>query len=294
MFGKIPPGYFKPVPDSLRESLREGVDVFLPEGTWAENVKGRLGYKDERWVAEDLTFKVYGGNVVLNGTMDLGSKSPAFHVGLKADHVGLSQFTSRRGQDNVLDGDLLLEAEWDGTLQPGPPEQAALQGRGKWKMTGGNFRTFSVLGAIGKIQEFSDLDFLISDSTPFDEFAGTFVFEGGRFKTLDAGLLSPELWADIDGDASVDGKINSRLEVYLSTDLSGRVLAPHLGAGAVGPNQRFGPVPLLLAGPLTAPEIKPDTTELAKLLGDLEKKKTQRFLPTFPSGDLFLSRREKD
>ena len=99
---------------------------------------------------------------------------------------------------------------------------------------------------------------------------------------IDVMLISPDLAVDADGEVLLDGTLNYRLKAYLSTALTTHFLTPILGVKReTFQNKQFGPVPLLLSGPVGSPEIKADARQIDELKENLLRKKTQRILRNF-------------
>ncbi len=105
-------------------------------------------------------------------------------------------------------------------------------------------------------------------------------------------LLGRGLITKANGESSLDGILNYRLDVFLRAPLADDLLTRLLGSSSTGEDTPLGPIPFLVTGPLAKPELKPDPNLLAEFQDNLARKKTQKIFRHFLPEDLFFERRK--
>lgn len=270
-------------------------DLF-PKGEVIEKFVSEIQYENKKWLVKKLTLDAYGGTGLLEAGFNLGPKDSSFWADTEINRLSLARFlatqTERRGGDQkTVDGNLFLKAQFAGTGLGSTDWDDQLTAEGTFSITNGEFHTFDLLGSVGKIAELAGIGQYISGTTPFDDVHSAFTLKDGRVKTENLALISRDLSVHAHGDASLDGILNYRLDVYLSPDLTEKILTPMLGKSEAVGEKQFGPIPLLLAGPIANPELRPDPALIAQLLEQLLKRKFQKILRNFAPEDFFFERR---
>jgi hypothetical protein len=102
-------------------------------------------------------------------------------------------------------------------------------------------------------------------------------YGGKKFETKNLILLSKEWWMEGEGTLSLEGILNARLNAYFSDSLTETLLALWR-ARESGEGKLLGPVPFLLLGHFTEPEVKPDERKMNDFLDDVRARRYRRIL----------------
>ncbi len=267
-------------------------DIF-PKGEGIEKFYSEIQYEDKKWLVKKLALDAYGAEGGIEAGVNLDSKDSSFWADAEINRLNLAQFHTRGGTDtSAVNGNLFLKSRFAGTGLGSASWKDQLTGDGTFSITNGEFRTFDLLGTVGKIAQFAGVDQFISGTTPFDDVHSTFVLKKGRISTENLALVSRDISVHANGDTSLEGVLNYRLDVFLSSLLTDKILTPILGKSAAEGEKRFGPIPLLLAGPIAKPEVRPDPALIAQLLEQLLKRKFQKILRNFAPEEFFFERRK--
>jgi uncharacterized protein involved in outer membrane biogenesis len=262
---------------------------FVPAGQTLDELSAELEMKDNQLLMHKLHFNLYGGDTRIKGKWDLARDSDAsYKMQAEIDHLNLARLPIQSGQKESLHGNLFLKGDFEGRHWGEKEWKQALLGTGALSITNGEFNTFSILGAVADIQGFALLMPSAPETTTFDDLQAAFEIKEGKVITEKATFLSRDFKASADGEVSLDGLMNYRLDVFLSYTLAQDILEPLLENSSESSEDSFGPIPLLLSGTLSQPELETDPSKLAELKDNLSKKKVQKVLRNFlPEETLF-------
>ncbi len=257
-----------------------------------ENISAEGEWKAGRLHIQNLDFEAYSGAVHAEASLNSSEGIPAYWVEGEATRLSLARFFPK-GEDGKswVEGNLFLKGHLEGAGFEWSGGGSSLSGRGTISMTNGEFPGFDLLASVGGIEGFSGLNAFLTQKTSFDDLRFDYEIAKDKIMATQLNVSSADLTAQGNGDISWDGHLNHRLDVFLSPALTDKVMAPLLGRKSVEGNQQFGPVPLLLSGPIAKPEIKPDPNHLPRLLDDLRNKQTQRVLRNFLPEEALFKRR---
>lgn len=272
------------------QRAHETVAHFLPPGQTVDELAAEIEIKDLRLFVHRLHFKVDEGTLQLKGEWDFTNQSEiTYQLQSEIDRLNLARFFSRGAQkQQLIQGNFFLKGDFQGKNWGHPDWKESLTGKGVLSVTNGEFSTFSILEAVADIQGFSILMPSASEVTPFDDVRAEFQVAEGKVITEKASLLSRDFKASADGEVTLDGLMNYRLNVFLSYPLAKDILEPILENPSESQEDSFGPIPLLLSGTLERPILATDPSKLAELKDNLTKKKVQKVLRHFlPEEALF-------
>ena len=283
------------IPENLQSEMdhwAESAAIYFPEGYPLEDLVAEVEYKQNRWNIPSLQFESYGGWAKLQGELDFTSKdSPAYLLDLEMDRFSFARFFNRNADEGTkaLDGNLYLTATVRGE---GPFDEwrDVLQGGGMFAITNGEFHSFDILGRISEINGFEALKDFVPGKTAFDDIRSWFVIEGGKLVTEKLLLFSEDLSVVANGELGLDGVLNYSLDAFLAMPLAERILKPETQRNEIDPNQKFGPIALLLSGELANPNLVPNPALLPKLQEDLQQQKTQKVFRSFLPEDFLFER----
>ena len=261
--------------DSVRNSLEE---VF-PAGRSIKNFSVGARYSNQKLDVPVLEFEGYHGQVKFTGTVDFHGKEPAYHCEGEARGLNLGDFLSRKqAADKVLEGTLSFQSKLDGTGWGKDAWRKSLRGQGDFKLIQGNFCSFDLRDALAKIEPFSR----IKEASPalgnFDLMNFRWQIAEGKFMTGDLLVKQKDYVMDGEGAIGFDGFANFRTEVFLSLPLAAQLLPKMASSFHKETKAHLGPVPILLSGMLSAPEVKPDPAQVESLTTKIRKGKTKQLL----------------
>ena len=270
---------------------RDAFSSFLPRGEFLENLSARIESTDQHWLISALEFRAFDGNGKLKGEIHWDGVLPAYSMEGEINQLKLARFFSRGGvQEKKAEGNFFLTFNLQGRIREGEDWKNGLAGEGEFSITNGEFHTFDILGEVSKIHSFSPVKSSVTGTTPVHDLRSKFYIKDGKMMTEKMLLLSEEYSASADGEISLDGALNFRLDVYLGMPLAAPVLEPFVGKVEARENQQLGPIPFLLSGRLEAPELKPNPALLPRLQDNLTHKKTQKVLRNFLPESFLLKR----
>lgn len=278
----------------LIRDLGRHVRFLFPEEEEVSNFRTTMAYEAGKFSFPSLEFSAYEGDGKFQIEIDHGGDPVRFWVNADVRKMSLAKFLRRAGGEaRPVNGNLFLDFQLSGFgLEPEKIEERMVA-EGVFSITNGEFLTFDVLDTVGEIEGFEALRPFVSGKTSFHDLRGMFHYRNAKMVMKEATLFSPDLLVEAGGEAFPDGRLNYALKAYLSPTLTGHLLKPIWGNSGFFGDKQFGPVHLLLSGPVLQPELKPDATLLLQLQEDLGKKKSQKVLRNFmPEEALFGEDRE--
>lgn len=269
--------------------------ALFPQGQAVDNFSAQFGYedKDKKFSLENMRFEAYQGEVQLHGALVETSGGPAWSLETEINRLSLSRFLARReGEEKIMEGNLFLDAAFHGKNLPDENWPSTVTGEGSFSVTNGEFQSLDLLAGPAALDPLRVLGPYTSGKTAFDDIRGRFSFKDGKISTQKAMLFSKDLLVQAHGELYLDGLSNYRLDIFLSPALTDAVVAPILGKSEVEGDKQFGPLPFLLSGPLSHPELKPDPVLIPQMLDLLAKRRTQKIFRHFLPEDFFFERRK--
>ncbi len=250
-------------------------ESFFPPGQLLKDLNAKLECLEKKWTLKKMDFKAYEGAVQIKGLANLSEEPASYQMDGQIDGLELAQFFAAR-HEKLMTGkasakyQLMAKAAEPGLWQD-------LSGSGQFSLSDGSFQSFDLLDTIAKISDFSALSKYTSGSTSFQNIHSDFNLKDGKLHTPSLTFISRNLLIKADGEISLEGALNYRLNAFFPFGLLATSIKDVAGRG----DKQFGPVPLLLSGTLNKTEIKADPALLPKLQDDLAKKKTQNILRNF-------------
>ncbi|MBN1688777.1 MAG: hypothetical protein JW893_06720 [Candidatus Omnitrophica bacterium] len=263
----------------------------FPSGELVENVMAELEYRDKQWAVQNLEFQISEGWGRMQAGVDLNWDPAFFWADFGLNQINLEKFSSplERGTYPLL-GVLFLELQVQGEGLAFEGMDKRLHGQGSFSLTDGTLRSADLIKLLSTIQELSSIQELSRGKTDFDDLRFPFELKDGKISTEKLTMVSPEFMLEGSGETTVDGILNFRMDAFLSPELTNKYLGPVLGYHQISEGQQFGPVPILLAGPLSAPDLKLDPTLFPTLERDLLHGRSQKVLRNFLPEDFFFDR----
>ncbi len=272
--------------------VEKSIRNFFPKGETLDRFSAGVEYEKKKWTLTDAHFETYGGAVGLQASLDLNTENPAYTLKVDSTRLSLARFQMRGGRrEKFIDGNFFLAGAFQGKYAKGADWQTRVSGEGSLSITNGEFYGFDLLSPISKLNGFSLLEQYLTGHTVFTDVRSDFSLKSGKVMSEKLFLLSGDLTVEASGETTLEGILNYRLDVFLSPALTDQVLAPILKRDQIEGDQQFGPVPLLLAGPLENAEVKPNPELLSQMMDLIARKKTQKIFRNFLPEDFLFERR---
>ena len=260
-------------------ALDESIKRFFPQDEILDSFEAQLAFDQGRVIVPAVRFGAFGGNVLARATYD--SKSPASStvVELELDRLNLARLQPSSGKQ-LFHGNLFAFATLNAEGPYDSTWASRLKGQGSFAVTNGEFQTVDLLGSLGQVAELAALGRFKSGTTRFNDIRGTFAVANQKVQTDDLIFLSDDFQIDGRGEVGFDGNLNFRLSVFVLPSMSRKI------SSRLGENSKLGPIPVLIAGPIASPSVKPDPmlmqTFLESLIREQFSKITSRFFPSAP------------
>ncbi|MBI3317430.1 MAG: AsmA family protein [Candidatus Omnitrophica bacterium] len=286
------------------QKVKQALGSLFPDRKALEDLKMEVNYKDGKWLIDSMDFDAYDGKARFKGEMDFTAPEPLYKVGGEIDRWSLARLLEGGKWQDLITGNLFLKGSLEGFGFDPEGWEERVKAEGRFSITQGELASIDLLGALADIPKFSYLKNLESkdSKTPFDDIQASFKWaeEDGvkdeeqinkKFITRNLVLLSDDLYVEGEGDVLREGILNYRFNVYLPPMRMEETLASLIVQIKREGEKRLGPIPFLLSGPLSQPELKPDPALLPQILEEIEKKKIQKIFRNFLPEETFLDRR---
>jgi hypothetical protein len=283
-----------PASENLK-SAGQFIRNFFPPDEPVKNFSAEFAYKAKKWNVPKLEFELYDGWISSRGGWDTGASPANYWTDVTIDHLRLARLMALIGRDKKLaEGNLFAKIRLKGIA--GEPGLWAknLTAEGEVSLTNGEFHTFDLLGALGKMEELKTVNEFVGGKTVFHDLQATCKFQDGKVKSDYLYLLAGDLSLKAAGEILADGMLNYRAEVYLSKDLTRKVLTGLFPGYTPGESDKqLGPIPVLISGSFENPEVKIDPAAMPHFRNQLMKKGSRDVLNHFLPEELFFERRNK-
>ena len=258
-------------------SVQNAVNGMIQEGEVFSHLDAQMAFEPERVLVPRFEFDAFGGHVSIQSILNFSSRNqPNVLANFNINRLRLADLEA---ENPVLEGNLFLNMS---LKNAGPFDEEWLkraEGDGAFSITNGEFHTMNILGSLSTIAELAMLGTFESGTTRFSDLGGDVHLVNGKAGMENLFMVADDFHASGAGEIDLDGNINSRLSVYLSSSLSNAV------ASEIGKNQHLGPIPILVVGTLAQPSVRTDPMRIQTFLDDLVRGRffnvTSRFVPSF-------------
>ncbi len=264
--------------NSIENSVRQ---IFSPSEV-IEQFETQFAFDGKQFLIPKMKFLVFGGSVSGRAAYDASKQIPTSFVEFDIQRLSLSRMQSSKTEP-IIFGNLFSYAT---LTELGPFDEgwlSRLQGKGSFSVTNGELHTVDLLGGLGQIAQLAPLESVKSGVTRFDDIRGDFEIHDQKVTTQNMMLISEDFQTEAQGDVGFNGMLNFRLSVYLSPALSQRI------SPRIGENARLGPIPVLIVGPVSQPQIRQDPMLITSFLQSLVQEQfsniTSQFLPKSKSNN---------
>lgn len=262
------------------ERIRAVMLALFPSENRIRNMESAIRFEKGHFYLEDFTFEGFGGKGKLGMDVDMIQAPPQMTLKVDADGWDLSQYLPPPSAVPFLSGKLFLHGRFSASSDP-VLMMKTLSGEGDFSMTQGELGRLDLLQGIGEIDGFGEVGLLSTGKTPFRDLRGRFKIQDQKAAFEELTMISQDLSVEGVGEVGLDQNLNFRLETYLSTALTTHFLTPIFGSSQAFQGKEFGPIPLLLSGPLSKVQTKADEHRIQELRSNLLRKKSQQILRNF-------------
>lgn len=276
---RIPPAWIQKA--SSAEALLKG---FLPASTVLEDFKLKIRPESGKLLLESLQFRAFDGTFELHGERDGPLENPNFSFEVHADRASLARYFE--GQDpeaKIFEGNLFFNGRFQGTGRTLSEISTGLSGQGAVSITNGEWLRLDLAKPLGAIEAregkilFPDFSNQTSGSTPFHDLTLNWTYGRGKFETKNGLIHTNDFWVEGEGNLALDRTLNARLSLYLS-DSETRKFLKSWGPTVMSDGKLLGPLPLLLVGSLSQPEVRTDETLLGPFLEAVGSRRFRKIL----------------
>jgi len=260
--------------NSIENSIRQ----FFSSSESVEQFETQLAFDSKHFLIPQFKFLVFGGSVSGRAAFDQSKEVPTSFAELDVQRLSLSRMQNSSTQPVML-GNLFSYMHLTGQGPFDSQWLSRLQGKGSLSVTNGELHTVDLLGGLGQIAQLAPLESLKSGVTHFDDIRGDFDISNQKITTQNAMLVSEDFQVEAQGDMSFEGILNFRLAVYLSPALSQQI------SSRLGENARLGPIPILIVGPVSQPQIRQDPLLITSFVQSLVQGQFSKITAGFFSKD---------
>ena len=279
-----------PVAEEAIRQLESWLLRILPPEAVLENFEMQFKRKGNLWEMPVFKFEAFGGAVKSSGGINFENKPPLVHGSMEVDRLNLARYFKDR--DPVpMAGNLFLR--WSGKGHGVTLEKlrTSFKGTGELSVTNGEVATVDLVSALSEIADLELLEAEVRGRTVFGDIRGEFTIDEGKVETQNLVLKSSEISLRGNGHITLDGFLNYRANAFLSSSLTKKLLLNSSQDLLSQKEPVLGPVPILISGPLTRPEIQPDPVLLPKYRKMWFKGSAYATFDSFlPEEDLLLER----
>ncbi len=241
------------------------------------SVEGRYG--DRTWDISSLKFEGYEGQAELKGMVSLKEKEPHYKCEGEIRGLNFGRFLGRYDPAvKVLEGAVTLKGTLEGKGWGQEALEKSLSGQGDFSLMNARFETFDLKDEIATIQSFARIGEVLPQVKDFDAVDLHWKYTGGKLITDNLLMRHKDYIVDGEGTLGLDGVSNFRMEVFLSSAVAARIFPEMAAAFNAEPRAHLGPIPVLLSGAFSKPELNLDPAQVAGLSDKIARKKTADIL----------------
>ncbi len=263
--------FYAPVSDMMADFFpgEERLKKFAAEGR----------YRDKRWDISNLQFVGYNGQVSMKGTVQVKDQEPWYRCEGEIHGLDLGRFLGRHEANRkAVEGILTLKGSWEGKGWGQEAVSRSFSGQGDLSLINATCVNFDLREELATINPLSGISNVLPSMNHFDEVDLRWKLNAGKFTTDDLLMRHNDYVVDGEGTLGLDGLANFRMEVFLSSAVAARLLPGMAASLRAEPRAHLGPIPVLLSGPLTSPELKLDPAQVAGIRDKIIRGKTGEIL----------------
>jgi hypothetical protein len=252
---------------------------FFPRTVALEQFVCSVKANQGKLTLETAAFRTLDGSAELRGEVEWPAEKPRFWITLQVDRASLAKyFEALAPGKEILEGNLFYQGRFEGEGGGREAIMKSLTGQGFVSVTNGEWHSFNLSSSVRSFEPFEALiPQGASDGTPFYDLKVAWSYKEGKFETGHLVLHSDDFWVEGEGNLSLDGILNTRLGVYLSKELTRKILESW-GEADEAKEKQLGPIPFLLVGNLMEPRLSSDERQLEGFMEEVRSRKLRKIL----------------
>lgn len=261
------------------ENVKNSVEALFPNQHVVKDLSAEVRYAENQWDIANLQFKAYEGTTDLKGMMNFKQKEPSYRCEGEIHDLNIGFFIGRRdANQKMIHGALKLKGSLQGTGWGKAAWSKSLTGQGEFALTNGQFQSFDLKEVLATIEPFSGIGSVMSSMRDFNSLDFRWGIFEGKVTTTDLLARHPDYVIDGEGTLDFEGLANFRADLFLSSALAARIFPSMASAFQKATRAHMGPIPILLSGPLSAPQVKADPAQETNLVEKIHRKKAKELL----------------
>lgn len=263
----------------IYDQVKNSIEILFPQDHIVRDFSAEVHLQDNLWDVSGLKFVSYEGQVNLKGMVDLAGQESHYRFEGDIHNLNMSLFANRQEEDQkLLSGTLVLKGFLQGKGWGKEAWNKSLNGQGEFILKKGQFQTFDLKDILATIEPFSGIKDKVSSLKDFNDLDFRWELSEGKVSTDNLLVKYTDYVIDGKGTVDFEGLANFRLDVFLSTTLAASILPDMASALKKAKKAHVGPIPILLSGKFSAPEIKPDPAQVEGLIDKIRRKKAKDIL----------------
>ncbi|HOW58186.1 MAG TPA: AsmA-like C-terminal region-containing protein [Candidatus Omnitrophota bacterium] len=256
----------KSEPD-IYDQVKESLGNLFPGDRSLKNLSTEIEYSDKKAAITSLKFESYEGQANLKGWIHYHGKEPSYYGEGEIQGLNLGLFLSRQDASlKILEGTLSLKGKLEGAGWDKNIGAKSLKGQGELMVTKGRFQSFDLKNVIAAIEPLSRIKDAVPSLSEFDSMNLHWQVSDEKISTDDLLIKSRDYIIDGEGTLGFDGLMNFRTDNFLSAELASKILPGMASSLSKETKAHLGPIPILLSGALSSPELKPDPAQVENLV----------------------------
>lgn len=264
---------------SFYDRVKDSIAVFFPGEERLKKFSAEGRYNDRTWDISGLKFVAYEGQAELKGRVSLKEKEAHYKCEGEIRGLNFGRFLGRYDPAmKILEGTLTLKGTLEGKGWGQEALDKTLSGQGDFSLMNSKFETFDLKDELAKIEAFAGIGGVVPHMKDFDEVDFRWKFIAGKLMTDNLLMKYKDYIVDGEGTVGLDGLSNFRMEVFLSSAVAARIFPEMAASFNAEPRAHLGPIPILLSGAFSKPELKLDPAQVSGLADKIARKKTKDIL----------------
>ena len=261
------------------DPIKDSIAALFPGDERLRKVSLEGRYADRAWDVPSFKFEGYEGQAALKGMINLKEKDPHYKCEGEIHGLNFGRFLGRHDPSvKILDGTLTLRGALEGKGWGQASWDKALTGQGDFTLTNAKFQTFDLKDELVTIKPFAGIGEVLPHMTDFDAVDLRWKLAGGKLTTDNLLMKYKDYIVDGEGTLGFDGLANFRFDVFLSSAVAARILPEMASSFRKEPKAHLGPIPVLLSGAFSKPDLKLDPLQVTGLTEKIARKKTKDLL----------------
>lgn len=258
--------------------VKSVLDALFPQDQILKKLSVEGRYADKALDISNLQFESYEGQASLKGMVQL-KEEPRYRCDGEIRKLNLGSFLTRHDPARkILEGTLTMKGALEGRGMGMDTWAKSLSGEADFTLENAKFQTFDLKDEIALVKPLARIGEVLPSMRDFEEVVFHGKLENEKIVTTDLLMKQKDYLVDGEGTVGFNGISNFRMEVFLSSSAAARILPEMASSFHKEPQAHFGPIPVLLSGPLSKPDLKLDPSQITGLTEKISRKKSKELL----------------